>query len=371
MKYTGNLCQGCSAPFEDGDDIVVCPECGTPQHRECYEKENRCVCAHMHADGYTWQGTVKNEPAFSREKKETVSCPNCGYDNPVGTPVCKQCGMKFTLFGMNVVDAMHKEEQKAINPNRDIPDYEAPFTLGEGEAFEKKPEQEAADTAQQVQQKLIDVLTGNAEAGSNEAAPRLNLGGPFPPTDEIDGAMSNNIGNFIGSNALIYIEKFKKMQRGKRISFNFAAFFFGAYWFFYRKLYKAGIVVMTASLALSIIATPYLYKAMEVYEVFGTSVGAAAMTEAQLAEFYNELMAVSVPMTIFFFATLLLQFICGFAANILYKKHVVSHVKAVESMRDKASAMRYIVKNGGASIFIAAAAYFANQLLSMLVSSMM
>ncbi len=370
MKYTGNLCQGCNRPFEDGDDVVVCPECGTPQHRECYEREDRCVCAHMHGDGYTWQGIVKNEAALPAEKRETASCPNCGYDNPVGTPVCKQCGMKFTLFGMNVVDAMHKEEQRAINPNRDIPDYEAPFTLGEGEAFEKKEEEEKPDTAQQVQQKLIDVLTGNTDAQGNEAS-RLNLGGPFPVTDEIDGVMTNNVGNFIGSNAMSYIARFKKMQRGRKISFNFAAFFFGAYWFFYRKLYKAGIVVMTASLALSIIITPYLYGMLEVFEKLAPLAESGTMTEAQFNEIFAELTAASIPMAIYFFATVLLQLICALVANVIYKKHVISHVRGIEAMSDKPSAMRYIVKNGGASIFIAFAAYFANQLLSMLVSSMM
>ena len=370
MKYTGNLCPGCNRPFEDGDDVVVCPECGTPQHRECYEKEDRCVCAAMHGDGYTWQGIVNNETALPAEKRETVSCPNCGYDNPVGTPVCKQCGMKFTLFGMNVVDAMHMEEKRATNPNRDIPDYEAPFTLGTGEAFEEKTENGNLNAAEEVQQKLIDLLTGNAESNKEEAS-RLNLGGPFPATDEIEGVMTNNICNFIGNNAMSYIAKFKKMQRGKKASFNFSAFFFGPYWFFYRKLYKAGIVVMTALLAMSILVTPYLYQLMDVYENFLPILEGETMTEAQFSEFYGEFTTAAYPMFFYVLVTILIQLICGFAANIIYKKHVIGHVKAVETMNDKATAMRYIVRNGGASIFIAGAAYFANQLLSMLVSSML
>ncbi len=370
MKYTGNLCQGCNRPFEDGDDVVVCPECGTPQHRECYEKENRCVCAHMHGDGYTWKGTVKNEAPFPAEKKETASCPNCGYDNPVGTPVCKQCGMKFTLFGMNVVDAMHQEKKRAVNPNRDIPDYEAPFSLGTGEAFEEKPSAESTPSATDVQQKLIDVLSGNTE-NKKADSDRLNLGGPFPISDEIDGVMTNNIGNFIGSNAMNYIAKFKKMQRGKKLSFNFAAFFFGPYWFFYRKLYKAGIVVMTVLLAMSILATPYIYQMIDVYDKFLPMLQGEAMTEAQFSEFYGEFVTAVYPMVFYSVATLIVQLICGFMANFMYKKHVISRVKEIERLPNKASAMSYIVKNGGASILIAFAAYFANQLLTMLVSSML
>ena len=370
MKYTGNICKGCGEAFDDNDDVVVCPECGTPQHRECYDKENKCVCAHLHGEAYTWQGKVNNESPLPKEKAETVSCPNCGYENPKGTPVCKQCGMKFTIFGMNVVDAMHEQEKRPSNPNRDIPDYGAPFTLGTGEGFEEKKSTEDAPSADEVQKLITDALTGNTQ-NSAESDGRLNLGGPFPLTDEIDDVMTNTVGNFIGSNGMSYITKFKKMQRGSKISFNFAAFFLGAYWFFYRKLYKAGIVVMTVSLALSIIVTPYLYDIMEVYEKFIPAVQSGAMTEAQFTEMYGEFVAVSVPMAVYFFASFFLQLICGFIANHLYKKHVISHARNAERMKTKAEAMGYIVKFGGASILIAAAAYFANQLLTMLVSSML
>ena len=370
MKYTGNICKGCGEAFKDSDDIVVCPECGTPQHRECYNKENRCVCAHLHGEDYAWQGIVNKESPLPETKTETVICPNCGYENPKGTPVCKQCGMKFTLFGMNVVDAMHEQEKRSTNPNRDIPDYAAPFTLGTDEGFEEKSDPQQTPTADGVQQLLTDVLTGNAQSTADSEG-RLNLGGPFPATDEIDGVMTNTVGNFIGSNGMSYISKFKKMQRGKKLSFNFAAFFLGPYWYFYRKLYKAGIVIMTVSLAMSIIVTPFAYDMLEAYEMLLPMLEGGTMTEAQLAEFCAQLTAASVPMAIYFFVSLLFQLVCGFIANPLYKKHVIFHAGNAERMKTKAEAMGYIVKHGGASILIAAAAYFANQLLTMLVSSMM
>ena len=370
MKYTGNICPGCNEAFTDTDDVVVCPECGTPQHRECYDSENRCVCSHLHGENYAWQGKVNNESSLPTEKVETVSCPNCGYENPKGTPVCKQCGMKFTLFGMNVVDAMHEQEKKASPPNRDIPDYSAPFTLGQGEGFEEKSVFESAPSAEEVQKLITDVLTGNTES-SPEGEGRLNLGGPFPPSDEIDGVMTNTIGNFIGSNAMNYIAKFKKIQKGKKISFNFAAFFFGSYWFFFRKLYKAGIIAMTAVLAMSIVITPYLYEMLEVFERLAPVFESGTMTDALFYEIYGELMAAATPMAIYFFVSILIQLICGFVANHIYKKHVITHARNAERMPTKQAAMGYIVKFGGASILIAGAAYFANQLLSMLVSSML
>lgn len=371
MKYTGNPCAGCGKVFTDDDDIVVCPECGTPQHRECYDKENRCVCEALHFEEYTWHGTVNNENASAKaEKSETVSCPNCGYENPKGTDVCKQCGMKFTFFGMNVVDALAEEEKRVANQNSDIPDYKAPFTLGTGKGFEQKDLSDTAPIAKEVEELLTNVLTGNTE-NNTENGGRLNLGGPFPPEDEIGGVMTNNIGNFIGSNAMTYISKFRKLEKGKKLSFNFAAFFFSPYWFFFRKLYKAGIVVMTVIISLTILVTPYLNIMIELLERFGPVLEAGTMTEAQFTEFYGEFVSASVPMIAFYAAVFLIQLICGFIANPLYKKYVIENAAKAERMESKTAAISHIVKYGGASILIAGASYFVYQILTMIVSSML
>ena len=38
-----------------GDDIVVCPECGAPHHRECYEKEGHCHFADKHGADFSFE----------------------------------------------------------------------------------------------------------------------------------------------------------------------------------------------------------------------------------------------------------------------------------------------------------------------------
>ncbi len=55
LFFDGKICDGCAEIMNEGEDIVVCPECGTPQHRECYNKNNACVNAHLHAEGFDWQ----------------------------------------------------------------------------------------------------------------------------------------------------------------------------------------------------------------------------------------------------------------------------------------------------------------------------
>ena len=36
MDYKGCKCASCHKVLKEGDDIVICPECGAPYHRECY-----------------------------------------------------------------------------------------------------------------------------------------------------------------------------------------------------------------------------------------------------------------------------------------------------------------------------------------------
>ena len=60
-KYYGCPCEGCGRPLALTDDIVVCPDCGAPYHRECYEKLGRCIHTPAHGAGYDWKFPYKDE----------------------------------------------------------------------------------------------------------------------------------------------------------------------------------------------------------------------------------------------------------------------------------------------------------------------
>ena len=57
-RYTGNHCPVCEQTFTDADDIVVCPDCGTPYHRACWQKVGACMHRSEHAAGFEWQPEV-------------------------------------------------------------------------------------------------------------------------------------------------------------------------------------------------------------------------------------------------------------------------------------------------------------------------
>ncbi len=70
MNYKNEICRGCSQPIKDGDDIVVCPVCGTPQHRSCWVENARCVNSALHNDGFVWTKEQPDEPVEAVEKEE-------------------------------------------------------------------------------------------------------------------------------------------------------------------------------------------------------------------------------------------------------------------------------------------------------------
>ncbi len=375
MIYKGHICDGCGKAFEEDDDIVVCPECATPQHRECYRKNNACVNSHKHSEEFTWKAPDGVNPVTVKKEEfvKTIPCPNCGYNNPVGSESCKQCSMKFTLFGFNVVDANNKleeEEKSALKENSDIPEYKAPFTVGEGEGFEENQNEEIKPQAQrdEIEQKLIDTITSTS--GFSPDGESFAFGGPFPRDDKTCGVHTNLLGAFIGSGAMKYIEKFKKMDMGKKLSFNWAALFFSPYWFFYRKLIKPGIIFMTISFCISIISTPYLLEFIEAAEPLMEKF-AAATTEAELNAVMAQLQEGYLPVIIFMAINFAVNLIAAFVANPLYKKYCVSSIKEIEGLHDQKGSMAVLLRKGGATPLYALLALLAENIISSLIGMLM
>ena len=67
--HTGDPCFACGKKIMEDDDVVVCPECGTPYHRSCWEKNGKCINIWLHRDGKTWERPSEPEP----EKEITFS----------------------------------------------------------------------------------------------------------------------------------------------------------------------------------------------------------------------------------------------------------------------------------------------------------
>lgn len=53
-------CPVCNNQFNENDDVVVCPECGTPHHRECYKNNGGCFNENAHGTNESVEFTFKN-----------------------------------------------------------------------------------------------------------------------------------------------------------------------------------------------------------------------------------------------------------------------------------------------------------------------
>ncbi len=64
-RFENKLCPVCRARFTDKADVVVCPICGTPHHRVCYEIKGECSLNELHESGFVWNGYLPDEPVPS------------------------------------------------------------------------------------------------------------------------------------------------------------------------------------------------------------------------------------------------------------------------------------------------------------------
>ena len=73
MKYKGEKCFYCNEDFNDNDDVVVCPECGTPYHRDCYKQAGSCINHQLHESGEIWKSTQDKAEINNPDKDSEIT----------------------------------------------------------------------------------------------------------------------------------------------------------------------------------------------------------------------------------------------------------------------------------------------------------
>lgn len=197
MRYIGEQCPVCQKEFTAEDDIVVCPECGTPHHRDCYMLGNRCANEELHAAGEKWKH--RNKPSRYRV------CPKCSFPNRITDTACQRCGEELS--------AVH--EQMADNSG----------TNGEkhwGETFTMPDAEELMN-------------------------PIKYLG--LDPDEDMGGVTMKEMSDFVGPSTIYYIPKFKKMKdEGIRPTFNLFSLLFPWLFFANRKMWGWAIFAAVLSI---------------------------------------------------------------------------------------------------------------------------
>ena len=197
LKYV--QCPYCLKPFQDGDDVVVCPECGTPAHRACWKQNGHCLYENKHASGFVW------EIPYSKEREEA--------------------------------EQKAREEEAARKRAQT-------FGTGDG-GRDTRPDGMPFDNEYG---NYASYTTGD----HGEMKPTMRVIGP----DEMLGDFRvREYGELIQKNKNKYIPKFFIMDRTKRnFVGNFAAFIAPTLWSAYRRMYGLAIVLVILQFLVPLIA---------------------------------------------------------------------------------------------------------------------
>lgn len=188
--YRNMSCAACGKPFDADSDIVICPECGAPHHRDCWKEAGQCACADKHSEGYEWEPariiiggskeTASDAQTTGRFEDERVICPICGNETLKSEKYCERCG----YYLAHDREGAYAEDQ---------------FAEFEG---------------------LFD----------------------FDNAEPIEGVPAGDVKRFVGGMWMYYIPRFIRMSRKQgSLTFNFTAFLMHGLWFISRKMYAVGV----------------------------------------------------------------------------------------------------------------------------------
>lgn len=310
INYTGSICPICKKDFTEDDDIVVCPECGTPYHKNCYSSIGHCMFQDKHGQ-YEYQIKNNENTASDDKVNETLICPYCSSKNPISSKICSKCGSPLSQ-NKNV-----KSSYQNIN---------TPFS-----SFNK-----------------------------------------INKDENFNGVTAQNLSDYVGPNSFYYIPEFKNIKDFGSSRFNFSAFLFSGIWFLYRKQYKIGTIITILMFILIISSTciEILHNAPIIISLLknaGIDLNSSYTLNSQNMQ---NLMLQIAPLPIFdkimlilpsiiSFVKIIIMIICGVNANKFYFKHCVKSIKQIKNSNNlNVTITNLIISKGGTNKAIAISMLF-------------
>lgn len=265
-------CVSCKAYLFEEDDVVHCPVCGAPHHRECYNKIGHCAVEDLHGTPDEYDSSKlsdsENEQNTGDEIKDDnlISCRMCGERYDSSLPKCPKCSAPdFSRMGGSFVH----------------------FDF---------------------------------------------LGGVPKDMDIGDGVTADEAKKFVLSNTHRYIPKFARLHKKKRISWNWLAFLLPGPWMFSRKMYKNGFIFSLLTIISTLLTFPLLNAlyGLGIPEM-QNYMEMASWIASKLPEIGTTVIAIALLGSFF---NLGLKIICAMYADYIYKKHTVSSVKTIKAESD-------------------------------------
>ena len=297
-NYIGVKCPVCKKKFVEGDDIVVCPVCGAPHHRDCYALENKCAFEDEHINGKSW----KPEPEAQTQEQgqfcmnpqdgerwygegESKTCAFCGAKNPKDNLFCCSCGNR--LIEAN----LENQDPRKVSP------------------------------------------FGNYMGVDPTAA----VYGGLSPTEKIDEFSVKEVAAYVGRSSSYYLPRFKKKSEDlKSFDFSFSAFLFGFVYFFYRKMYKIGALLLALTIVITIPSLIYGIKTVPTTlkntfeETQLENMGIEVENLKLSADDLKSVQKMEGILPVVNLLSIILKVSLGLFASTLYYKHTIKQMKKIK-----------------------------------------
>lgn len=301
-------CAVCSAYLFPEDDIVYCPVCGAPHHRDCYNGIGKCGFDELHGTDLQYK-----RPEDTEEKKAesetppappvTQTCRGCGMELERGARYCNSCGMPVGMSG-------------------------SPFVF--------TPFEQGAPVKDET---VID-----------------------------DGVTVKDAVKIVRSNAFRYIPKFLKLNAQNKKSWNWAAFLLPHGWFGFRKMYKESIIVSILTIVSVILNFP-LTIAVAQLPLADESISNYVQLAEYYAQFMSDIGTLPVLLSfIGLIIGLVIRIVSGIYGDYIYKQRVVQSASIIKTAEDTEKTQEKLSGTSFLGFFLALGAVeFIPTLLSMIL----
>ncbi len=312
MSYQveGQDCPICKSHLFEDDDVVVCPVCGAPHHRSCYQSLGHCGLEALHGTPEQYRSPVAKEA--EEEAVDRPHCANCGFPLSGTGRYCPRCGRPV--------------EGDSARSGSAQPPY-----------------------AVQFRGISVDPLGG------------------VPPREEFDGIPAIEVAKFVNVNTPRYLPVFRRLQQGKKLSWNWAAFLFPEGWLFYRKCYKEGFLFLLLSVLSWALTMPFLVFVSglpvqsnvtmeQMYALVASAVEGGQVTLGMMAATYAGLLLM-----------LVYRILCGILGDRMYKTHCLEKIHTMrEELEDYEE---FLPRYGSVSLVLLVVFFFISQYIPNLLLS--
>ena len=309
-------CAFCKAILFDDDDVVYCPECGAPHHRECYNSLGHCARIEYHGLKEQPKEQPEEEKQRGDRDREGRVCNNCGKISSSDTLFCPYCNARFI-----------------------------------------EPEQ---------------------QSGPAVPPEQFDPYNSVSPDEEIGGVSATEVASYVRINTRRYLPRFKTLDKsGKKVSWNWCAFLFGPSWLFFRKCHLYGLGAMLFSAVAYLMMCPmYSDYNRALYGVFGNMTAEEIGKIADMTPYVERVMTDFFKMSdqwtalLFYLGILFMigvHLVIGLFGDRIYLSHCVEKIRVIRENEEIDNKLQAMLVMGGVNPFAAALSFYGASLVFQLL----